>query len=68
MFSFMVFVLIFIVIAVLFPMFFFGSLLRRTQKKSEEPKRTDEANIIDVKAIDADQAAEITSTDRLLKP
>jgi Na+-transporting methylmalonyl-CoA/oxaloacetate decarboxylase gamma subunit len=64
----MVFVLIFIVIAVLFPMFFFGSLLRRTQKKSEEPKRTDEANIIDVKAIDADQAAEITSTDRLLKP
>ena len=68
MFSFMMLVFIFLVIAVLFPLFFFGSLLRRTQKKTEEPNRVDEANVIDVKAIEEDQADEISSTNLLLKP
>lgn len=31
-------------------------------------ERKDDPNIIDVQALDDDQAAEITSTDQLLKP
>lgn len=66
MLSLLMYVFIFFVVVILFVLFALGLFISRAQKK-QDPSKTD-PNIIDVQAIDADEAAEISSTDLLLHP
>jgi hypothetical protein len=68
MLSFLMFVFIFAVIAILLSLVAVGVFLSRIQKKTNTPK--EDPNVIDLQAIDVDdeQVDEITSTDLLLKP
>ncbi len=46
----------------------FAGLFSARRQMIHPQERRDESNVIDVQALDDDQAAEITSTDQLLKP
>jgi len=61
----------FFIAVVLIGVLIFAGLVsaRRNMSYSQErQEKREDPNIIDVQALDDDQAAEITSTDQLLKP
>ncbi len=70
MFSLLMSAFFFIAVVVIGALISIGLLFSRKSvvRPQQRQERREDPNVIDVQALDDDQAAEITSTDQLLKP